>query len=274
MSWKSRLQPIVALSSTEAEYITVTAAAQEGIWLRRVMGELGFEQVEQLTKWEQLTWLLTMREQSHYRRTHRHILAQNIFGFVTTSFDSTYRRELSNHTISRPMIWELRILILWASPLVLFLYHTYHLPCRRFGIPQAGDGDHEPAPGPFEQVPWFLSASIPHLPPSFWNSLLSSSSAWTMRASARALPHPPPRPPRTLSPTTRGLRTTTIFSSATPVTSTTLHLSPSMSMSRVKSIPRIGVRSTSGGEVQGPVQGQRSEFGCVLTHISHIYLVK
>ena len=45
VSWKSRLQPIVALSSTEAEYITVTAAAQEGIWLRRVMGELGFEQV-------------------------------------------------------------------------------------------------------------------------------------------------------------------------------------------------------------------------------------
>ena len=45
VSWKSRLQPVVALSSTEAEYITITAAAQEGIWLRRVMGELGFEQV-------------------------------------------------------------------------------------------------------------------------------------------------------------------------------------------------------------------------------------
>src|SRR5258706_6008555 len=45
VSWKSCLQPIVALSSTEAEYITVTAAAQEGIWLRRVMAELGFEQV-------------------------------------------------------------------------------------------------------------------------------------------------------------------------------------------------------------------------------------
>jgi len=45
ISWKSRLQPIVALSSTEAEYITITAAAQEGIWLRRVMAELGFEQV-------------------------------------------------------------------------------------------------------------------------------------------------------------------------------------------------------------------------------------
>ena len=45
ISWKSRLQPIVALSLMEAEYITVTAAVQEGIWLCRVMGKLGFEQV-------------------------------------------------------------------------------------------------------------------------------------------------------------------------------------------------------------------------------------
>ena len=45
VSWKSQLQPIVTLSSTEVEYITVTAAAQEGIWLCRVMSELGFEQV-------------------------------------------------------------------------------------------------------------------------------------------------------------------------------------------------------------------------------------
>jgi len=45
VSWKSHLQPIVTLSSTEAEYITITTAAQEGIWLRRVMAKLGFEQV-------------------------------------------------------------------------------------------------------------------------------------------------------------------------------------------------------------------------------------
>ncbi len=45
VSWKSCLQPIVTLSSTKAKYITVTAAVQEGIWLCRVMGELGFEQV-------------------------------------------------------------------------------------------------------------------------------------------------------------------------------------------------------------------------------------
>ncbi|CAI9762466.1 unnamed protein product [Fraxinus pennsylvanica] len=33
-SWKSQLQKIVALSSTEIEYITATDAIQEGIWLK------------------------------------------------------------------------------------------------------------------------------------------------------------------------------------------------------------------------------------------------
>lgn len=37
LSWKSRLQPTVALSSTEAEYRAITEAGQELLWLRRMM---------------------------------------------------------------------------------------------------------------------------------------------------------------------------------------------------------------------------------------------
>jgi len=35
-------QSTVALSTTEAEYMALTQASKEAIWLRRVMGELGF----------------------------------------------------------------------------------------------------------------------------------------------------------------------------------------------------------------------------------------
>lgn len=42
ISWKSRLQPTVALSSTEAEYRAVTEAGQELIWLRNMMNLLGY----------------------------------------------------------------------------------------------------------------------------------------------------------------------------------------------------------------------------------------
>lgn len=40
ISWKSAKQPIVATSSTEAEYIACTDAAKEGLWLRRIMAEI------------------------------------------------------------------------------------------------------------------------------------------------------------------------------------------------------------------------------------------
>jgi hypothetical protein len=42
--WSSKLQKCIALSSTEAEYIAVTAAARMTIWARQILEELGFKQ--------------------------------------------------------------------------------------------------------------------------------------------------------------------------------------------------------------------------------------
>ena len=41
VSWCSRLQRIVALSTTEAEYISATEASKEAIWLARLCSEFG-----------------------------------------------------------------------------------------------------------------------------------------------------------------------------------------------------------------------------------------
>ena len=46
VSWSSKRQPVVALSTTEAEYISAVHAGQEIIWLRNILGELGFPQVQ------------------------------------------------------------------------------------------------------------------------------------------------------------------------------------------------------------------------------------
>ncbi|XP_073353667.1 secreted RxLR effector protein 161-like [Aegilops tauschii subsp. strangulata] len=40
VSWQSAKQKIVALSSCEAEYVATAGAACQGIWLRRLIGEL------------------------------------------------------------------------------------------------------------------------------------------------------------------------------------------------------------------------------------------
>ena len=44
VSWKSKLQSRVALSTTEAEYIAISEAAKEMIWLKNFLKELGKEQ--------------------------------------------------------------------------------------------------------------------------------------------------------------------------------------------------------------------------------------
>jgi hypothetical protein len=42
VSWSSKLQSMVALSTTEAEYISAVEAAKEILWIRQFMGELGY----------------------------------------------------------------------------------------------------------------------------------------------------------------------------------------------------------------------------------------
>ena len=43
ISWRSKLQSIVALSTTEAEYVAACSAGTEVMWLRNLFTELGYD---------------------------------------------------------------------------------------------------------------------------------------------------------------------------------------------------------------------------------------
>ena len=49
VSWSSKKQQIISLSTTEAEFIAATTCACQAIWLRRILEELQFKQVEAAT---------------------------------------------------------------------------------------------------------------------------------------------------------------------------------------------------------------------------------
>jgi hypothetical protein len=49
VSWASKRQPTIALSTTEAEYMVASNATKEAIWLRVLLEDLGFPQVSATT---------------------------------------------------------------------------------------------------------------------------------------------------------------------------------------------------------------------------------
>lgn len=48
VAWSSRKQPIVTLSTTEAEYVAAATCACQAIWMKRILKEIGHEQDEEM----------------------------------------------------------------------------------------------------------------------------------------------------------------------------------------------------------------------------------
>jgi hypothetical protein len=72
ISWSSKRQECIALSTTEAEYIALSAASREAIWLRRLLGELGQHQEGATTIYEdnQATIMLSTNAKTGKRTKH------------------------------------------------------------------------------------------------------------------------------------------------------------------------------------------------------------
>ncbi|XP_047319525.1 secreted RxLR effector protein 161-like [Impatiens glandulifera] len=72
VSWKATLQPTVTLSTTEAEYMALTEAAKEGIWLKGLVSDLGLHHDQAPVYCDSLSAICLTNDQVHHERT-KHI---------------------------------------------------------------------------------------------------------------------------------------------------------------------------------------------------------
>ena len=72
VSWRSQKQTCVALSTAEAEYIALAAAAQEATWMRKLMKDFHESQAEPVTIYEdnQSAICIARNPQSHHKTKH------------------------------------------------------------------------------------------------------------------------------------------------------------------------------------------------------------
>jgi hypothetical protein len=73
VSWRSKRQPIVALSTAEAEYVAACYAAQEVVALRTLMGRLGFPQTDPTCVYEDNAACILLSGEPVFRERSKHI---------------------------------------------------------------------------------------------------------------------------------------------------------------------------------------------------------
>ena len=73
ISWASKKQPVVSLSTAEAEYVAATAAACQEVWLRRVLRDLCHEQEKGTTIYCDNSSTIALSKNSVFHKRTKHI---------------------------------------------------------------------------------------------------------------------------------------------------------------------------------------------------------
>ena len=73
MSWRSKKQDTVTLSTAEAEYVALSSATQECVWMRRLNSELGNPPKGPTTILEDNQFSIAVARNAQFHRRAKHI---------------------------------------------------------------------------------------------------------------------------------------------------------------------------------------------------------
>ncbi|GKV29673.1 hypothetical protein SLEP1_g59547 [Rubroshorea leprosula] len=94
ISWKATLQSIVALSTTEVEYMAITEAVKEALWLKGLVNDLGVEQNEMMVFCDSQSATHLTKNTMYHERT-KHIQVQYHFVWEVISNGDVYVEKIS-----------------------------------------------------------------------------------------------------------------------------------------------------------------------------------
>ena len=88
VSWRSKKQSSVALSTAEAEYMAQAGTAQEALWLKQLTSELGNATTEPLTIFEDNQSTISMTKTPQFHGGSKHIAIK--YHFIPTTWWRIY----------------------------------------------------------------------------------------------------------------------------------------------------------------------------------------
>ena len=108
VSWYSKKQPTVSLSTAEAEYISLSGATQEGVWLRRLLSDFKLHQeAPTVIKEDNQRTIAIARNPVSYSRTKHidikyHYIRETILdGYVTLEYCPT--EQMLAYLLTKPL---------------------------------------------------------------------------------------------------------------------------------------------------------------------------
>lgn len=119
--WSSKLQPTVALSSSEAEYMAASAAVQEAMFLRCLLASLGFAQSDPTVIFEDNQGCIALSENPVLHQRTKHIDIRHHYvrecvasGDVVLQYVSTDRQvaDLLTKALSKVKVEALRAIMM------------------------------------------------------------------------------------------------------------------------------------------------------------------
>jgi hypothetical protein len=111
VSWQSRKQPTVALSSVEAEYMAATQATREAVWWRAFLAEIGIPPTTSTTIYSDSQGAIALgKNPEHHKRTkhidiqHHYVREQVAAGSVNLIYIST--EDMVADVLTKPLAAE------------------------------------------------------------------------------------------------------------------------------------------------------------------------